>query len=271
MKIAIFCVNFNSYKCLRDYLVSLDNAAAFSKANTILDVYVSDNSTNEEEINSTEFRNIKVFVNKLDNLGYLGGAFTSMNSLDLTVRDSYDYIIISNVDVTVNEDFFKQLSSIRNDTKLAWIAPAIYNVHLNKIASSEWLHRPSVRRIRLYSFLYAHPFCYYCYWAVSRLKIRASHNHICTEMNIYAGYGSFMIFTKSFISLYDKWNYKPFLFGEEIFFAEIALANKMEVKYFPSLQVNDIGKVSTGLIGSKGKLRMQKESMDYLYNEFFYR
>jgi len=43
----------------------------------------------------------------------------------------------------------------------------------------------------------------------------------------------------------------------------------MTVRYVPSLQINDIGKVSTGRIGSKGKLRMQKESMDYLYTNFF--
>lgn len=269
MRVAVFCVNYNSYPSLQDFLVSLDKAAANSKATASLDVYISDNSSRKEKINTTGLGSINVVVNTLDNLGYLGGAFASMNALDIRVRNSYDYLIISNVDVTVNEDFLSMLSAIKNDSKLAWIAPAIYNVHLNKKSSAEWSHRPSNRRIKLYSFLYAHPFCYYCYWAISRLKIRAAHNTVALEKNIYAGYGSFMIFTNKFISLKEKWTYKPFLFGEEIYFGEIARINGMTVRYVPTLQINDIGKVSTGRIGNKGKLKMQKESMDFLYNEFF--
>lgn len=78
-----------------------------------------------------------------------------------------------------------------------------------------------------------------------------------------------MILTREFIKLRTEWIYPPFLFGEEIFFAEIARRNGMTVRYVPSIGINDIGKVSTGRIGNSRKLKMQKESNDYLYNKFF--
>lgn len=269
MKIAIVCVNYNSYDSLKNYLSSLDAARYQSGEHVALDVYIADNSTKKKPIEGTAYKHIKVASMPLDNLGYLGGAFAVINSWEQALRDSYDYVAISNVDVTVNDDFCMKLKGYERSKSLAWIAPAIYKTHLKKVGSAEWTSRPSQKRMKFYSFLYAHPIVYWIYWLVSRIKIRASHNIIPKECVIYAGYGSFMILTQEFIKLRTKWNYPPFLFGEEVFLAEIARQNGMTVKYVPSIRINDIGKVSTGRIGNSRKLQMQKESNDYLYNEFF--
>ena len=269
LKVAVVCVNYNSYDSLKNYLYSLNIAGSKTRDDVSFDVYIADNSTKKETIDIATYEHIKVAMMPLDNLGYLGGVFAVINSWESTQREIYDYVVISNVDVTVNEDFGSQLANYKQEDKLSWIAPAIYNTHLGKVGSAEWTSRPSKRRMKFYSFLYAHPVLYRLYWLVSRIKIRSSHNNISKESDIYAGYGSFMILTKEFVQLQSQWVYPSFLFGEEIFFAEIARYNGMKVKYVPDIMINDIGKVSTGRIGNKRKLQMQKESNDYLYNEFF--
>jgi GT2 family glycosyltransferase len=269
MKIAIVCVNYNSYESLFCYLDSLDWAANLSKGVAEVQVYVADNSTKKKDVDKTKYKNLGIHIDGYNNLGYLGGAFEMINSMSSNERDGYDYIAISNVDITINKDFFLRLAELNHSDGLAWVAPSIFFERLNKVGSAEWDERPSAKKMKFYDVLYGYPALYYLYWLASRFKMRAGKNERRDERYIYSGYGSFMLFTKGFIAKQDKWFYESFLFGEEIFFAEMARTYNMKVLYAPQLRINDIGKVSTGKIASRNKLKMQKESNSYLYNTFF--
>jgi len=271
MKIAVVCVNFNSYESLSCFLESLEKAAILAKGIVEVQVYIADNSNNKKEVDTLKYENLCIHLNGYDNLGYLGGAFEMINSMRNKERNSYDYIAISNVDITIKEDFFLRLVELNHSDDLAWVAPSIFYERLNKVGSEEWDERPSAKKMRFYDVLYSYPILYYLYWLASRFKMRADKNDRTDERYIYSGYGSFMLFTKEFIVKQDKWFYEPFLFGEEVFFAEMARSFNMKVLYVPQLRINDIGKVSTGKITSNNKLRMQKESNSYLYNTFFKR
>ena len=63
------------------------------------------------------------------NLGYFGGAFEIINSLNPT---DYDYTIISNVDVKYDTNAIAELINFPNNKKTAWIAPKIYSLLKNK-------------------------------------------------------------------------------------------------------------------------------------------
>lgn len=267
MNVIIICVNYNSYDSLKDYLLSLENAVCFCEA--VVSVYVADNSISKQEIDVAQYKHIRVIIKQYDNLGYLGGAFAVFNSLETSVKEEYDYCIVSNVDVTVNNDFFQELKKVEKNDQIAWIAPAIYKERLKKIGVSELSTRPSLKRMQMYSYVYSHPTVYKCFLFLAMMRRRIGHNFTTSTKKIYAGYGSFMIFTKRFMNLYAEWDYPPFLYGEEIFFAEIARQHKMMVLYLPNVLINDIGQVSTGRIGNKPKLKIMKESNDYLYNKFF--
>lgn len=269
MKVAIVCVNYNSYDSLNNYLYSIEKATIEANGKVEVTVYVADNSVNKEEYDITSFCNIEVKKGCFDNLGYLGGAFAMINAMDEDERFSYDFIAISNVDVTIRDDFFINLIESKIDKNIAWVAPSIYFEQLKKVGSEEWSKRPSSRKMRFYDFLYAHPFVHFLYWIASRLRHHAVSNTESGERLIYSGYGSFMLFSKSFICKQTKWEYKPFLYGEEVFFAEMALRYDMKVLYAPQLRINDIGNVSTRKIGSWKKMKIQRESNRYLYEEFF--
>jgi GT2 family glycosyltransferase len=269
MNVAIACVNYNSYGPLLDFLNSVEEAARYSlELGQSLNacVLIADNSEEKQDVQIDKYKNIKCMVSLCPNLGYLGGAFKVINEIDN--RSYYDYIIISNVDVILNKDFFSRLQGINPDG-LGWIAPGIFKPQMNKICNFEWQHRPSVRRMKLYSFLFSHPAIYSIYFVMSRLKIKSETNTDMNNREIYAGYGSFMIFTKEFMTIKDKWDYGPFLFGEEIFFGELVRQAKLKVLYVPSLQITDVGKVSTGRMNAIGKLKVQKVSNDYLLKTFF--
>jgi GT2 family glycosyltransferase len=269
MKVAIACVNYNSYNSLNDYLLSINKASGYLRAKDSsfsVSVLVADNSENKQEINSSQLDNIECVVTKCENLGYLGGAFKVIN--EQVDRNSFDITIISNVDVVINEDFFEQLQKI-DKNMIGWIAPGIYRPNMHKVLNVEWRSRPSVKRMKLYSYLFSHPAIYSLYFLVSRLKLKTTQNEVLKKEYIYAGYGSFMIFTKEFIALNEQWHYEPFLFGEEIFFGEVARLANLKVLYVPTLQITDVGKVSTGRMNAIGKLKVQKESNDYLLKTFF--
>ena len=269
MKIAVVCVNYNSYSSLLDYTKSIDIAVSNSLLageDIEVSLFVADNSEIKIAQNLSKYNHINCEVKQFKNLGYLGGAFRIINNMQ--DRHSYDYIIISNVDVLINKDFFSQLANIPSDN-IGWIAPGIYKPQMQKICKFEWGTRPSVKRMKLYSFLFAHPAIYSVYYVLSRLKIKSEANLNMNNRCIYAGYGSFMIFSKEFMATRKAWDYEPFLFGEEIYFGELVRLANLKVLYVPTLQISDVGKVSTGRMSALGKLKVQKVSNDYLLKTFF--
>ena len=122
--IAIYCVTYNSYNALYNFLVSLDN---LTKGDFSLMVFIADNSDkNTQQISYTPYNyELKTFtIGK--NLGYFGAINYLMQ------RESplnYDFSIISNVDLTLDKDIFVELS--HKDEDVAWIAPQ-YIQTLNK-------------------------------------------------------------------------------------------------------------------------------------------
>ena len=86
---------------------------------------------------------------------------------------------------------------------------------------------------------------------------------------IYAGHGSFMLFTKEFIAQYDDLQFPTFLYGEEIFFAELIRAANLKVLYAPTLLINNTGNVSTGRVSLKQRSQWSIESLLAIYNTYF--
>ncbi len=267
MNIVFICVNYNSYSELDQFLRSIEIALSKTKNQVRVSVLIADNSEQKRIVDENKYKGINVKNYLLENKGYLGGAFSVLNSLK--GKELYDYFIISNVDVYVQEDFFERMMEISFPTDVSWMAPEIFISSLHKIGNLEMNRRPSKNRMRFYNLMYSSEIVYRLYYYLSRLWIRSSNNEKKTIQKIYAGYGSFMIFSRKFILSQETWSYPSFLFGEEIFFAEKSLRAGLYVYYVPDLVITDIGKVSTGKIASKAKLKMQYDSNKYLYEEFF--
>lgn len=90
-----------------------------------------------------------------------------------------------------------------------------------------------------------------------------------SQKRIYAGHGSFMIFTKIFFTQYSKIEYPIFLFGEELFFAELIRRKSLYVEYFPNIKVYDDEHISTSKMNSKFYYKCNREAIKYIISNFY--
>jgi len=255
-QVLLICVNYNSYKELIQYLNSIEKALinnTFKRA-VNLTVYVVDNSILKQEINFTspDF-NLKIIQCK-ENKGYLGAAALVFNSIDFDIKVKLDYMMITNVDILLEEDFFINLFNFKCDDSIGWIAPKIWSVGEKRDRNPRLLSRPKLSLIKKNLFLTKHPLLMLLWRktiSVINKRLTKRDNISSNKRFIYAGHGSCFIFTNSFIKYYPTIEYPSFLFGEEVFFGELCIKKNLNVLYYPLLKVIDFDHVSTQKISNK--------------------
>ena len=264
MKILVLPVNYNSYRELGNYLSSLD-AAARLISNLDIDVMVADNSTNHEKIDISLFQNVKLSIQRFPNIGYFGGALSIYNSV--SDIESYEYVFISNVDVTYSNDFFKTLYLIEKSPQIGWLAPQIWSKKEQRDRNPKILSRYSKKKINLIRLMWQHPILHKLY-SLTFYKRKKFHsfNRIT---NIYAGHGSFIILTKSFIKTYHHLHYPIFLFGEEIFLAELCRKANLRVEYCPALKIIDEEHISTSAMKTGFYYDCNRKAIEYIIEHYY--
>lgn len=263
-KIAIFCVNYNSYGELDNYIASLDEAAALC-AEVKTDVYVVDNTEKDYKDVKYDVKNINVTViGSHKNTGYFGGIRTGMLNANL---DDYDYLIISNVDVLVDKDFFKSFAIAEYDDNIGIVAPEIYSRNECKHRNPGRISRYSRRSIKIMQFLYSHPLLYAFYYNYVYKFRKPSKQQLVPRREIYLAHGSFIILTREFYKRCGVINYPVFLYGEEIYLAELSRKNGLKTIYDPSLKIIDIDHVSTSKIKFKRWCKFNHDALTYILDK----
>ena len=203
-----------------------------------------------------------------DNIGYLSSALDVINSLDISL---YSYICITNVDLTVELDFFQKLLDLTVQKDVAWIAPSIYSKQELRDKNPQRQYRCSSRKILALRFLYNIPILYNAYIKLiyCRKSKNASNANYEPGIKIYCGHGSFMIFTKAFFSSFSKIEWPCFLFCEELFLGELIRLTGLSVVYEPSLKIIDKEHVSTGALPGKNFFKYNKESLKFIWDKFY--
>lgn len=265
-RLAIFCVTYNSYKELYDYLKSIQVAALSLTANAAIDVFVADNTTDHYEnirfrCEAMKFR-LKVYPFH-QNLGYFGAIREMMKR---EVCGMYDYVIVSNVDVTLEPDSINRLvhASFGQDT--GWIAPAIISGKTGCDMNPFTTKRYTASKLKIMRRLFKYPLLHRLYHlTLHQIKRRKSHK----AGTIYAGHGSFIILTREYIRRCGPIDYPVFLYGEEIYLAEECRLHGLNVVYNPSVRINDIGKVSTGKAPKSNYYRWNWEGLTYLIGRYY--
>lgn len=269
MHILFLCVNYNTLQETCEYLNSINNS--YNKYPIIkLDIIIADNSLKKENIELKDISsniNVKHLASEI-NRGYFGAIQWSIDESNIDLK-KYDYIITSNVDIKIEEDFFLKLSSQKYPEDTGIIAPAIFSKHENCDRNPKILSPLTKMDMLKYKILYSIPYLHFIYskYIYAKKKNFIKKNHERKE--IYAPHGSFMIFCNKFFQAGGNLNYPCFLFGEEIFFAEISKTLKLKVFYDPQLIVEDKDHVSTSLMKSNILRKYNLESITYLKNTFF--
>lgn len=262
--ILIVCVNFNSYDELNKYLDSIELACV--NANGIaVQVVVADNSTAFQKISTDKYKHITVEQSEQKNLGYLLGATNVINKIQNICE--YDFVVISNVDLEVDESFFLNLEKMEFEEDVAWVATKIWSEQEDRDKNPKIIERYSKEKLNKIRMLYKYPILDLIY--TNTLYLRKKVRPHYQEQDIYAGHGSFMMLTKRFFKEYPKIDYPLFLFGEEMFLAELARKKNLKVRYVPDLVVIDKEHTSTSKMKKKAYYDYNLKSIDYILDTFY--
>lgn len=266
MNILMICVNYNSYREVNDYLDSISRAFDNSAQKINLKVIVVDNSVNTTKlVGRFAYRVIQLFPK--ENLGYLKGLTYGLRKVyDSNIN--YDYVIYSNVDLIITDNFFNELSSLKIDDCVGCIAPSIYSISEKRDRNPKIIQRISKRKLQILKILYRYP-CLNTIYEKSLFRYRRNKINSDQEGYIYAPHGSFMIFREAMFEKLLKIEYPVFLFGEEIYIAEILRKNKLKTFYTPKIRVIDFDHVSTGKLKSNDYYRLNYLATEMLLKEFF--
>lgn len=263
MKILIVCVNYNSYSELRQFLDSVEKSAE-NATDAHVEVIIADNSTLYEDVDVTSFQTISVSQQKFDNLGYLGGASAVINNTQNISQ--YKYVIISNVDVLFEGSTIKHLVDFNIGNDVAWVAPTIYSEKFQKDLNPNIINRYPKQKLRLLKLTYNKwVYGFYCKYYYSRKHKDFSY----PQCDIYAGHGSCIVLTSNFFSDYERIDYPIFLYGEELFIAELIRKPKKRVIYVPTIRIKTIGGVSTSKLPSKSFCKYNIEAINYILKTFY--
>lgn len=241
-KYLLICVTYHSDGALHTFVESVQRAAERVKGQLQVDIEIADNGN--------------------DNHGYLGGALPIYSAK----ATDYDYVSISNVDLEVASDFFEQLLHI--DTEgIGWLAPDIFTKKIKRHENPYMLSRPTKRNFCVWNMIYSNSLLYRLYHSLYILKSHKTKEYPPCE--IYAGHGSFMIFTKAFVQHYSALRFPAFMYGEEIWFAELVRVVGLKVRYTPTLRIDNVGNINTGTMKQSLKSTWSKESLKAIRNAFF--
>ena len=299
MKVLFVPVTYNSYDALDNYIASVGKALEAAADSTIsVKIHVADNSTfsRNEECGMWNENSQRAETTHYDNPGYLPAALKTVYSEDYA---SYDYIIISNVDVTLDETFFTALRDLKPDPGTVWIAPFIWSPSENRDVNPKILERYTKKRLQLLRLLFACPPLYYLYTRTlyrikysrseesgvrsensseaesttesSALGVSSLHTPHSTlhEKNIYSGHGSFMIFRPELFQQEPPLDYPVFLFCEEIFMAEMVRRIGKKTVHYPAVKVWDCEHASTGLMGLWRYCKYNHDALSYIIKHFY--
>ena len=266
-KILLICVNYNSYDCLIKYLDSI--RVAYSQTENLdLKVIVADNSQTIQNINSEDYEFSVTQVVTGGNPGYMGAVTFSIDQQKILLSD-YDFLIISNVDLQLDKDYFAKLINRKYADNVAWIAPQIFSKFENRDRNPKMISRPSLKKMKLLKLFYKVPVLNYFY-VNTIYKLKSKHlPQNATDNYIYGGHGSCMIFTNNFIKQYSKIVFPSFLFCEESFFAEEILKKDLKVEYCNDIVVYDSDHESTGKMKKKLYYKYNYDSVCMILNNYY--
>lgn len=261
--IAIYCVNYHSYDSLGKYLESIDVAAEKAKETVIPSVFVADNSMPVLATNYTpQYFTLEVMPTG-SNKGYFGAIKLLMEKF---TPASFDYSIISNVDVLLDASFFTKLADYQSNEQTGWIAPQIYSSLEQRDRNPKILRRYAKRKLQVLKMKFRFPLLNWVY-NNTLYKSKKFVGHERGE--IYAGHGSFIILTKRFFESGAVVDYPVFLFCEEIYLGEQCRQHGLKVVYEPDIRVTDAEHASTGTFRRSSYCRFNYDALSYILRTYY--
>ena len=242
----------------------------------LLNVIIVDNGSWDSS-KLTSLRSDKITVlNPGKNLGYLHAFLFAWEQIRSAFSEVPAFIVLSNSDIEfAGKHVFKDMVQYHSRTDFACIGPSVFstlqNIEQNPFASQ----RISRRRLKTINFFQSAYPLYLIYQGLSLLKnkLRSGKKVLQssgTAREVYAIHGSFMIFSAKFMhEEAAKLTKAPFLFGEELYVAEVARKSGYRSYFDNRLSVFHREHATTRIFKSRSMVRLLHESTSRILKEFY--
>ncbi|MEY3398741.1 MAG: hypothetical protein RL220_1335 [Bacteroidota bacterium] len=267
MKIALVLVNYYKEKDLAAFIKQY----LISQVGCDLEVYIVDNGSRDRNILVDVSTNMN-FVHLIEpgrNTGYIGAAALAYNQLK-SEGILPDLFVLSNFDLQMDRiHFFERLTRSFLATGAACVAPAIRSGRSGRNLNPYYVQRIAPAKLRRLVRITSWYPIYLFYQFLHILKgffIKGSESQ-ATE--IYAPHGSFMALHRTYFDRGADLNYGSFLYGEELFVAEMLRSHNLRAVYDPELELIHDEHTTTGVVKTAAHMRYLHESLVYLYKNFF--
>ena len=239
-------------------------------------IIITDNGSKEPETLkqlAAKYENVTV-VKPDKNLGYFGAANFGLSCYLIKNADLPDAVIVCNTDIElVNTDFIGDLNKVMNEKQFDVMGPDIYSTFMKYHQNPYIINRISAGKMKLYKFVTSNTLFYSMFTLLHLIKGKLFKSNIKSKvdkpMDTFAVHGSFMIFNKSYFDKGGILNYPSFLFGEELFVAELGLKLGLKTVYEPLLIVKHFQNSTTGIFKTAKSVKFLHESYSYLLKTFF--
>ena len=270
-RVLLIAVNYNSTKETLDFLKSITHLNKFEEIQVV--IIENSNQLNREvdfKNKCSEILKDIIVVETPSNCNYFGSVNYGLQHLGIAPIN-YDFFIISNVDVLIEDvSFLNKLYSLelRN---IGIVAPTVFSTAQGVDQNPYLLNR-------------FNKVLFYYYWIIRQNVlftkvhekltdfIRDKKNKKITLFNkarsIYAPHGAFIIFTKLYFESSGSIDFGLNLFGEELFVAEECKKNNLQVYYEPALCILHIEHVSTAAVSSKYVVDKKRQSVVYFLKNY---
>jgi len=198
------------------------------------------------------------------NLGYIGGF---LHVLKMIKGQKPGLLILSNTDIEIEPTLFESLGKFNLQEDEVMIGPSIISSRTGKQQNPFYEQRISTAKLRILNLAFSSYLSYSLYQVLGIMKAvfnGATGNNNQDQRHVYAIHGSFMVFKTSFLEKYfSELVDAPFLFGEEIQFAEVAFKHGLKTLYCPSFKVKHHEHATTKLFKSEKNLKFLKDSIAF--------
>lgn len=227
MKVAMIVVAFNDAEETVKYVEKI------SKYENIQRVVIVDNHSTDlntfELLKESESEKV-VILQSDKNGGYGYGNNFGIRYLE-EKGEKYDYIIISNPDIEVQESAINRcLDVLENDEKIAICAPRMFNRNNKPIRRSSW-------KIRTFALDVVHStrILEACFYAKLRKGEYSEEEYAKDLLEVEAISGAFFIVKYEILKEIGSFDENVFLFYEEDI-----LAKKLQEKGYKTVSINDV-------------------------------
>lgn len=270
------CVNYNATKDTIKFLAQMES----NLKGATIKVIVVDNSPEQDHelVKYILSKNNVCLITPEKNLGYLQGA----NFGYTWAKKNWslpDFVVVSNVDLIFDgRELLNSIYKIKHDKTIGIYAPKIVSVITGRDQNPHMLVRPKRLSYKLHSLIYSSLIGYLIVsltsstrrWLMSLFGLNFNvFTPVVNARYIYAPHGAFMLFTKAYFEFGGDLNFKSFLFGEEIYVAEILRKFNLKAMYVPEIEVIHDEHQSTSMVSLKRRAAFTKQSSSYLEKEFF--